>query len=139
MDVGQTPEGRNLVFSVNGGRFQGPRLQGEVLSQSGGDWSRVRADGSGALDVRICLKTDDGAVIYASWLGRMVASAENFEYALDFAKPDDREGADGRDYFRTNPLFETGDPRYAWLNHSVAVGKGRTGDGGVIHAIFAVL
>ena len=41
-------------------------------------------------------------------------------------------------YFRTNPLFETGDERYAWLNTIVAVGKGRTGDGGVIHEIFAV-
>ena len=138
MDVGQTPEGRNMIFIVKSGVFQGPKIKGEVIPMSGGDWSRVRADGSGALDVRICLKTDDGAIIYASWLGRMVASAENFEYALDFAKPDDPKGAEERYYFRTNPLFETGDARYAWLNNIVAVGKGRTGDGGVIHEIFAV-
>ena len=138
IDVGQTPEGRNMIFIVNGGKFSGPKLSGEVIANSGGDWSRVRPDGSGALDVRICLKTDDGAIIYASWLGRMVASEENFEYALDFAKPDDPEGADERYYFRTNPIFETGDERYAWLNNIIAVGKGRTGDGGVIHRIFAV-
>lgn len=139
IDVGDTPEGRNMVFIVKGGRFEGPRLRGEVLPGSGGDWSRVRPDGSGALDVRICLKTDDGAVIYASWLGRMVTTPEHFAYALDFAKPDDPAGAESRYYFRTNPLFETGDPRYAWLNHVVAIGKGRTGDGGVIHEVFAIL
>jgi hypothetical protein len=28
-------------------------------------------------------------------------------------------------YFRTNPRFETGDPRYAWLNQTLFVGEGR--------------
>ncbi len=28
-------------------------------------------------------------------------------------------------YFRTNPVFETGSPKYAWLNHTIAVGVGR--------------
>lgn len=138
MDLGQTPEGRNMIFTVAGGRFEGPRLKGQVIPMSGADWSRIRADGSGALDVRICLRTDDGALIYASWLGRMQAAPEHLAYALDFAKPDDPAGAETRYYFRTNPLFETGDERYAWLNTIVAVGKGRTGDGGVIHEIFAV-
>jgi hypothetical protein len=138
IDVGQTPEGRNMVFIVAGGRFEGPRLSGEIVPNSGGDWSRVRPDGSGALDVRMCLKTDDGAVIYVHWEGRMVAAPEHLDYALDFAKPDDPAGAETRYYFRTAPFFETGDPRYAWLNHVVAVSKSRTGDGGVIHRVYAV-
>jgi hypothetical protein len=49
----------------------------------------------------------------------MVASAANLEYALDFAKPDDPLGAKERYYFRTSPVFETG-------------------DGGVIHRVFEV-
>lgn len=67
----------------------------------------------------------------------MVAAPEHLDYALDFAKADDPAGS-GRYYFRTAPLFETGDQRYAWLNGLVAVGKGRTGESGVIHEIFAV-
>ena len=27
-------------------------------------------------------------------------------------------------YFRTNPRLETGDPRYAWVNQTMFVGKG---------------
>jgi Protein of unknown function (DUF3237) len=31
----------------------------------------------------------------------------------------------GDQYFRTSPRFETGDPRYSWLNHTVFVAEGR--------------
>ena len=31
----------------------------------------------------------------------------------------------GDQYFRTTPRFETGDPRYAWLNQSTFVAEGR--------------
>ncbi len=30
----------------------------------------------------------------------------------------------GDQYFRTNPRFETGDARYAWLNQTLFLGKG---------------
>jgi Protein of unknown function (DUF3237) len=90
-----------------------------------------------ALDVRLTLRTDDGALILMTYLGRMVASQQEFGYATDFFKPDDVPGA-SRYYFRTAPLFETGDARYGWLNHIVSIGRGRTGDGGVIYDVFAV-
>jgi Protein of unknown function (DUF3237) len=126
-----------MIFVVGDGSFDGPKLKGRVIPASGADWSRIRSDGSGALDVRMCLQTHDGAFVYIHWLGLMIASAENLEYALDFSKPDDPEGA-ARYYFRTTPRFETGDARYSWLNHTVGVSKSRTGDGGVIHRVFAV-
>jgi hypothetical protein len=138
MDLGPTPEGQRVIFISKSGSFEGPKLKGEVIPMSGGDWSRVRADGSGVIDVRLCLRTDDGATILMTFGGRMVTTPENFEYVLDYMKPDDPQGAEERYYLRTNPLFETGDPRYAWLNNIVAVGKGRTGEGGVIHEVFAV-
>jgi feruloyl esterase len=31
----------------------------------------------------------------------------------------------GETYFFTQPRFETGDPRYAWLNRVVAVAQGK--------------
>jgi hypothetical protein len=137
MHVGPAPDGYRMIINVAGGRFEGPKLRGEVIPMSGADWSRIRSDGVGALDVRMCLRTDDGAVVYVHWHGLMVAADEHREYALDFAKPDDPEGGE-RYYFRTSPQFETGDERYAWLNKLLCVSKSRTGDSGVIHRVFAV-
>ena len=135
--VGQTPEGHRMIVNVAGGRFEGPKLNGAVMAMSGADWSRIRPDGSGALDVRMCFKTDDGAIIYVHWHGLRVFADEERDYALDFAKPDDPAGA-ARYYFRTSPQFEVADPRYLWLNKVIAVSKSRTGGGGVIHRVFAV-
>ena len=137
IESGPTPNGHRMVCMGESGTVEGPRIRGEVMPMSGGDWAVLRPDGSGALDVRLSLKTDDGAVILMTYHGRMVPLDGDIGYALDFAKPDDPEGAD-RYYFRTNPLFETGDERYKWLNHLVSIGKGRTGDGGVIYDVFAI-
>ena len=135
IDLGQTPNGHRMILMAKDGTFEGPKLRGKVIS--GGDWALVRGDRSGALDVRLNLKTHDGALLLMTYYGRMMAAEEDFEYALDFSKPDDPEGAN-RYYFRTNPLFETSDPRYAWLNHIVTIGKGRTGDHGVIYDVFTI-
>jgi hypothetical protein len=135
--VGQGPEGERVIYFVRGGTFEGPKLRGRVVPDGGADWVRARPDGSSHLDVRFCLQTDDGAVLYLHWHGRFTAESEHLEYALDLEKPDDPAGAH-RYYFRAAPEFETGDPRYAWLNNIVAVTKSRTGCGGVIHRVFAV-
>lgn len=137
LDVGPTPNGHRAIYFVKEGVFEGPRLRGTVVPDSGADWVLVRPDGSSHLDVRFCLKTDDGALLYLHWRGRFRASPEEREYALDLAKPDDPAGAN-RYYFRSAPEFETGDPRYAWLNNVVAITRSRTGDGGVIHRVYAV-
>lgn len=136
-NIGQTPEGFRMTVPIMGGRFEGPRLLGEVVPWSGADWSRIRPDGSGALDVRMTLKTDDGALIHVFWHGVMTFAPEDQAYALDFSKPDEPQGA-SRYYFRASPRFEVGDERYAWLNKLLCVTKSRTGDGGVIHRVFAI-
>lgn len=138
LDVGPTPNGERVIYFVKGGTFDGPHLKGSVVPDGGADWICVRPDGSGVLDVRFCLKTHDGALIYVHWEGRSWSAAEDMEYAYDLEKPDDPAGA-WRYYFRTAPFFETSDPRYAWLNKIVAVTKSRTGDGGPIHRVFAVM
>lgn len=135
--VGAGPEGERVVLLARSGRFDGPHLHGEVVPLSGGDWVRRRADGVSIIDVRLCLRTDDGATILMTYHGRLHAPDDDGDYARDFAKPDDPEGAH-RYYFRTAPLFETGDARYAWLNRIVAVATGRTGDGGVIYDVYVV-
>ena len=42
-------------------------------------------------------------------------------------------------YFRTTPMFETGDERYLWLNDIVAVGLGASIGGAVRYDIFELL
>lgn len=135
--VGQTPDGYRMIVNITGGHFEGPKLSGNVVPNSGADWSRIRADGVGALDVRMCLQTNDDALIYVHWHGLMVFEESEQGYALDFSKPDDPEGAD-RYYFRASPQFETADERYAWLNKLICVTKSRTGGGGVVHRVFAL-
>ncbi|MCX4247521.1 DUF3237 domain-containing protein [Paraliomyxa miuraensis] len=136
IDHGDTPNGHRFAIIVGGGRFSGPKLEGTVVTHSGGDWGRLRPDGTLALDVRLTLRTHDGAHIFMTYGGRLVAQPELLAQVLAYAQP---TGPDPESYyFRTNPLFETGDPRYAWLNGVVAVGYGKTGDGGVTYRVFAI-
>jgi hypothetical protein len=137
MDVGAMSNGQRVIYLIKGGTFEGPDLKGRVVPGAGADWIRIRSDGSGILDVRFCLETDDNALICVQWQGRVWCEPENVEYAFDKEKADDPAGA-WRYYFRAAPFFETGDERYAWLNNIIAVTKSRTGDGGPIHRVFAV-
>ncbi|RFM26462.1 DUF3237 family protein [Deminuibacter soli] len=42
-------------------------------------------------------------------------------------------------YFRSVPVFETSAPKYAWLNHTVAVGVGSfPAPGKLIYRIYAI-
>lgn len=136
--IGPTPEGTRMIVNVLGGEFEGPKLRGRVYPNSGADWARIRPDGSGILDVRFCLETEDEALLYVHWHGIMSFAPEDQDYAMDFAKKDDPAGAH-RYYFRTSPRFETSHPKYAWLNRTLCISKSRTGDGGVIHRIFAIM
>src|SRR5580700_8721895 len=57
------------VYNVRpGGWVKGPRIKGTILAP-GGDWSRVQPSGASRLDVRLTIKTDDGALIYMSYNG----------------------------------------------------------------------
>src|SRR3954454_7403317 len=84
-DFGSGPLGRRTLFGAAGGSFHGPRLRGEVLA-GGGDWALFRPDGVMALDVRLTLRTHDGALVHMTYGGRWDPA---------------------RSYFRTTPLFET--------------------------------
>ena len=129
--VGGTPVGGRTIFGVNGGTFEGPRVRGEVLT--GGDWFVMRANGVGELDVRIALRTDDGALVYVTYNGVLDAKPEVMARVFSGQEIDPAEY-----YFRTTPRFETGDERYAWLNALVCVGVGRPSVGKVSYRVFAV-
>lgn len=114
--VGESAEGLRIVFPISGGQVRGPRLGGTVLA-SGADWFLVRRDGVALLDVRVTIATDDGAVIYAYYLGVSDLGEDGYDKALRGEFPPKLP-------LRTTPRFETGHPAYAWLNRLQAVGFG---------------
>ena len=91
---------------LSGGDFEGPRLRGTVLPGGSADWLLLRADGVLELDLRVTLRTDDGALISMKSFGMRHG-------------PPDVMAAIGRGetvdpatyYFRTTPRFETAHPR----------------------------
>jgi hypothetical protein len=131
--VGDGPHGNRLIVEVTGGRFEGSRLKGTLLS-GGGDWLVIDKAGFGHLDVRATFRTDDGAHIYVQYYGR-VELTEAVGAALATGKG---ATAFGDQYFFNQPRFETGDPRYAWLNHIMAVGQGRLNEGRVEYQVFSL-
>jgi len=133
VDFGTGPSGTRQFFEVSGGKVEGKRLNGKVLT-GGGDWLVIGTDGYGRLDVRAQFLTDDGAAIYVQYDYGLVEMNEKTAEALAKGASTDY----GDQYFRTAPKFETGDPRYAWLNQSVFVAEGRVGPGCVEYKVYRV-
>jgi hypothetical protein len=135
ISIGDGPYGRRVLFAAAGGSFAGPSLHGQVLPV-GGDWTLFRPDGAMSLDVRLTLRTHDGALVHMTYGGRWIVPPHLRAAVADPALRVQLDPA--RYYFRTNPLFETGDRRYAWLNDIVTVGSGYLVDGGIAYKIAKV-
>lgn len=136
LNIGAGPLGQRVLFGSAGGSFDGPGLRGEVLA-GGGDWALFRPDGSMTLDVRLTLRTHDGALVHMTYGGRWIMPRD---IRADLADPVTSHQVDpARYYFRTNPLFETGATQYAWLNDIVCVGTGYLVDGGVAYKVAQVI
>ncbi len=114
------PQGSRLIVNVPGGTFEGPKLKGTIVPNSGGDWVTLRPDGSMKLDVRLTLQTEDGAHILLTYTGVGTRAA------------------DGSTKVYSTPLFETGAEKYAWLNSVQAVAVGSTTPGGVTYEVYAL-
>jgi len=135
LNIGEGPFGRRILFGAAGGSFEGRKLRGEVLG-GGGDWALFRPDGAMTLDVRLTLRTHDGALVHMTYGGRWIIPAE---LRAAMADPVERYRVDpARYYFRTNPLFETGADQYGWLNDIVCIGMGYLVEGGVAYRVAQV-
>jgi hypothetical protein len=104
--IPDTPRGTRLVVEVTDGVIEGERLRARQRGAAAADWLTLDARGIGTIDVRATMETDDGALLYVSYLGRL-----------------DLGGANPGTVYST-PLFDTGDERYRWLAAIQAVGKG---------------
>ena len=132
-NVGATPSGYHRIGVVPGGSFEGERLSGEVLD-GGSDWQTVRTDGTTTLNVRLVLKTKDEALISMTYRGIRYGPPDVM------ARIDKGEVVDPTSYyFRINPLFETANASYDWLNRVVAVGIGHRRADGPIYSIYEIL
>ncbi len=86
------------------GTIEGPRLNGRVVANSGGDWALYRPDNAVEFDARYMLEADDGTPIYMINRGFRHAPPETA------AKMEALEPVDPSMYYmRVSPSFETPD------------------------------
>lgn len=126
-------EARGFV-SVAGGSVAGPRLSGEVVAGSGGDWPLFRSDGVVAFDARYLVRAADATLIQVFNRGYAHASSavqERIDRGLEVAAADN--------YFRVAPAFETGPGPHDWLTRTVFVGFGEKHADHSLFDFFAVV
>ncbi len=132
MEMGQGRAGRRRIIPIIGGKALGPDITGEVLNL-GADWQTIFADGAAHLDTRYGLRSHDGAIIDIVNVGTRhgppeviarLAAGEDVDPSLY--------------YMRTAARLETGDPRYAWVNHTLFVCAGIRRASAVEIAYYAV-
>jgi hypothetical protein len=131
--IGKTPGVDRRVGEITGGRFEGERLSGRILS-GGSDWQSVHSDGMWELNVRIVLETDDGHLIGMTYRGLRHGPKEVIDA---IARGEEVSPADY--YFRIAPFFETASEKYGWLNNIVSVGLGHRLPSGPIYQVFEIL
>lgn len=133
LGIGPTPQGRRRIAPIRGGTFSGERLNGSVLP-GGADWVIYRPDGAMAIDVRITLKTGDGALIYCTYQGLFRAEPEPMSRFM-------KGEILGNDEYRIRTLMrlESGAPAYQWLNDTLAIGLGHQTATGPVYTLHEVL
>lgn len=128
--IGPIPKGRRNVWTLAGGKVEGPRLRGTV-APVGGEFELIDEGGVFHIDVRLVIVTDDGANIFVQYFG--IANTP------DHVKEKYKRGETvdfGETYFCTQPRFETSHPKYAWLNHIMAITEGRGTSEGVEYLMY---
>jgi Protein of unknown function (DUF3237) len=133
-NVGAVPHGARRIAPISGGVFEGPRLRGTVLPGGSADWLLVRADDVLEMDLRVTLRTDDGALISMRSFG-MRHGPPDVIAAIGRGEPVDPAAY----YFRTTPRFQTAQPAYAFLNRLLAVASGDRRADGPIYTIHELL
>lgn len=115
---------RSAVY-VDGGEFEGPRLRGRAVPNSGGDYALFRPDDTAVFDARYMLEADDGALIYMQnrgflWGRKPDAMARLRKWAFEGGEP-----VPHADYYlRAQPSFETSKGKHDWLTRHVFIGVG---------------
>lgn len=136
LNVGISYAGHRIIYDVESGIVEGEKVKGK-LKPSGGDWVIRHPDGTFTLDVKICIETDDGAMIFLSWRGRLVIPEHLIEKVISKDTCDEVDKDEY--YFRNLIMIETGDERYQWLNNIVAISQGQLIPEGIQYYVMEVL
>jgi len=118
LDPPQKIDDSLIIYNVGpGGWVNGPKIKGAVIAPAA-DWLRVMPGGNLRQDVRLTVKTDDGALIYVTYSGIINRSKDVAKRASsgEMLTPAD-------EYFLMVPTMETSSEAYFWLNHVQCVGK----------------
>ena len=133
--VGPVLKGMRLISPVKNGVAKSDKINGKLV-EGGGDWGLILDSTTFKVDSRVTIETDDGAFIYMTYSGYSNTTAK-IAAMIGAGKGGELSPSDY--YLRTNVLFETGSPRYAWLNRIVAIGVGRfPAAGKVAFRIYAI-
>ena len=133
-NVGAVPHGTRRIAPIGGGVFDGPRLRGTVLPGGSADWLLLRPDDVLEMDLRVTLRTHDGALISMKSFGLRHGPPEVMA-AIGRGERVDPASY----YFRTTPRFQTAHPAYDFLNRLVAVATGDRRAEGPIYTIHELL
>jgi Protein of unknown function (DUF3237) len=106
ISIPNTPMGTRIIGELTAFDLEGDRLSAHQHGVAAADWATMSPDGTLiTIDIRVTLETDDGALLFAPYAGRIdMSQSPTVVYST--------------------PRFDTGDERYAWLSRIQAVGKG---------------
>lgn len=133
IEKGGGPGGRWRIIPIIGGTVEGERLSGRILNL-GADWQSIHDAGYAELDTRYVIETHDGAMIDIRNFGLRHGPPEVLERLAAGETVDP-----SLYYMRTTPRFQTGDPRYEWLNRTLFIGTGERMASSVRIFVFEVL
>ena len=102
--IPDTPRGTRVVVDVVDCTLEGERIRAKQKGTAAGEWLTLDAHGLGTVDVRMVMETDNGALLFVSYGGRIDTAAGTGPVSA--------------------PLFDTGDERYQWLNKIQTIAKG---------------
>ena len=129
---------RSAVY-VESGTFEGPRLRGKVVPNSGGDYAYFRPDDVGVCDARYMLEEEDGTLILLNnrgflWERKPGVMERLRQWAFNGgpAVPHDEY------YLRANPVFETSVGKHDWLTKHVFIGVGERRPDGNLFRYYAL-
>ncbi|WP_320076659.1 DUF3237 domain-containing protein [Novosphingobium ovatum] len=124
---------RSAVY-VDRGEFEGPRLKGRAVPNSGGDYAHFRPDDTACFDARYVLEVDDGTLIYMQNKGFLWGRTPGVMDRLREWAFNGGEAVPHAEYYlRAQPTFETSKGKHDWLTKHVFIGVGeRKPDGNYV-------
>jgi len=99
-----TPTGTLMIGEIEDSRWEGERFSARQRGRAAADWLSVAPDGTARVDVRLCVETAQGGLVFIEYTGRT-----NLETGAAYS----------------TPTFRTGVPELQWMNRIQAVAKGR--------------